>query len=108
MQRHKGHPNIIQLQGYDIKPSKINASTTEVYTLVPFYKQGTLQDVIDQIRNGKRKPFTEQEILRIFLGICEGIKALHDQQPPLAHNDIKVTIVLEILFSYLNQIILAK
>ena len=36
----------------------------------------------------------EQEILRLFLGLCAGVSVLHSHVPPLAHRDIKPANVL--------------
>lgn len=33
---------------------------------------------------------TEKDILKAFYELLTGIKLLHSNQPPLAHNDIKV------------------
>ena len=34
--------------------------------------------------------YGEQEILRLFLGVCEAVLALHTNDPPYVHNDLKV------------------
>jgi serine/threonine kinase 16 len=94
MQRHHDNPNLLHLLAYEIRPSRTVPNATDVITLVPYYRKGTLQDTIDEIRNKKRTPFTEQQILRIFLGICNGIRALHEHEPPQAHNDIKPSNIL--------------
>lgn len=66
----------------------INA-TSQVSIILPYYKNGSLQDNLNyRARNKDYMP--EAQILQLFLGICEGIKAFHDSKPePLAHRDLK-------------------
>ena len=37
-----------------------------------------------------KNPIPEKEVLQIFKSLCEGVRAFHKQNPPLAHRDIKV------------------
>lgn len=39
--------------------------------------------------------FTEQEVLKIFCDICEGVSRLHHCQTPILHRDLKVENVLQ-------------
>lgn len=66
----------------------VNA-TSEVYIVLPYYKNGSLQDHLNfRARNKDCMP--EGQILQLFLGICEGVRAFHEAQPePLAHRDLK-------------------
>ncbi|XP_037052238.1 probable serine/threonine-protein kinase DDB_G0291350 [Bradysia coprophila] len=66
----------------------VNA-TSEVYIVLPYYKNGSLQDHLNfRARNKDCMP--EGQILQLFLGICEGLRAFHEAQPePLAHRDLK-------------------
>ncbi|KAL4064365.1 protein kinase [Scleroderma citrinum] len=48
-----------------------------VYLFLPLYKRGNVQDAINSnIVNGKQ--FSEKEMLRIFKGTCEAVRAMHD------------------------------
>ncbi|KAI0687663.1 Pkinase-domain-containing protein [Cytidiella melzeri] len=54
-----------------------------VYLFLPLYKKGNLQDAINANSiNGTH--FSEKEMLRLFKGTCEAIRAMHDYQAPLA------------------------
>lgn len=66
----------------------VNA-TSEVYIVLPYFKNGSLQDHLNfRARNKDSMP--EGQILQLFLGICEGLRAFHEAQPePLAHRDLK-------------------
>jgi serine/threonine kinase 16 len=56
--------------------------------VVELSQRGSLQDMIE--RMAKEKEYmSEPTILRIFIGICEGVACLHHAEPPLAHRDIK-------------------
>lgn len=66
----------------------INA-ISHVNIVLPYYKNGSLQDAL-QVRARNRDHMPEAHVLQIFLGICEGVRAMHDVQPePLAHRDLK-------------------
>ncbi|GAB0091635.1 serine/threonine-protein kinase 16 [Sergentomyia squamirostris] len=85
------HKNIINVVDYQIKGNAdivINA-TSEVYMVLPYYKNGSLQDHLNY--RARSKDFmSETQALHIFLGICEGLKALHETKPdPIAHRDLK-------------------
>ncbi len=53
-------------------------------------KRGTLRKVIEE-RTLNQEVWSEKLLLKIFVGLCRGVLALHSQDPPLAHRDIKVT-----------------
>lgn len=66
----------------------INA-ISHVNIVLPYYKNGSLQDNLNQ-RARNRDHMPEGHVLQIFVGICEGVRAMHDSQPePLAHRDLK-------------------
>lgn len=66
----------------------VNA-TSEVYIVLPYYKNGSLQDHLN-FRARNRDSMPEGQVLQLFLGICEGLRAFHEAQPePLAHRDLK-------------------
>jgi len=50
----------------------------------------------------KRKDhLPEEDILRIFIGVCHGVAAFHNHEPAWAHRDIKVSLSVIILMSTL-------
>jgi serine/threonine kinase 16 len=51
-----------------------------VYLFLPYYRRGNLQDAISQNAvNGTR--FPEKDMLRLFLGTCEAVRAMHTYVP---------------------------
>lgn len=64
-------------------------ATSQVYIVLPYYKNGSLQDYLN-VRAKTKDHMPEDHALQMFLGICEGVKAFHEVQPnPLAHRDLK-------------------
>uniref|UniRef100_A0A2C9K6T6 non-specific serine/threonine protein kinase n=1 Tax=Biomphalaria glabrata TaxID=6526 RepID=A0A2C9K6T6_BIOGL len=90
--RELDHPNIIPLECYSIHKVGIQTKavdiTCEVFVVIPYYRKGTLQNRIDTMKL-KGEHFNEDMIWKLMLGICQGIKAIHDHKPPYAHRDIK-------------------
>ncbi|KAN0045108.1 hypothetical protein ACTA71_006636 [Dictyostelium dimigraforme] len=86
------HENIMKLVDHSV--SNHSQDTKEYRLLLPYYKDGTLQDLIDNQRTtyGKdtKKPlFKEKTCLEFFLKVCQAIQVFHNHSPPLAHRDIK-------------------
>lgn len=85
------HRNVIRLIDSMFRGSAdivINA-TSQAFLVLPYYKNGSLHDNL-MMRSSKQDYMGEAQILHIFLGICEGLKALHEASPvPLAHRDLK-------------------
>ncbi|OAX42189.1 protein kinase [Rhizopogon vinicolor AM-OR11-026] len=48
-----------------------------VYLFLPLYKRGNLQDAIN-LNVVNRKHFPEQDMIRLFKGTCEAVRAMHD------------------------------
>lgn len=71
------HPNCIRC---------LDSCTTQekdgkvVYLFLPYYKRGNLQDVISSnALNGTN--FPEKEMLQLFLGTCQAVRAMHTYVP---------------------------
>ncbi|XP_016954272.1 serine/threonine-protein kinase 16 [Drosophila biarmipes] len=83
--------NVIRVVDYELKGQAdivINTTST-LYIVLPYYKHGSLADHL-QLRSRKQDHMPEAQILQIFLGVCEGLKAIHEAKPvPLAHRDLK-------------------
>ncbi|KAI8992226.1 kinase-like domain-containing protein [Pilobolus umbonatus] len=64
------------------------------YIIMPYYKNGNIQDIIDRHeKQGKFMP--ENMILSLFKGICYAVQAMHEyRNKPWAHRDIKPANVL--------------
>lgn len=64
-------------------------TTSQVFLVLPYYKNGSLHDNL-MCRSHNHDYMAESQILHIFLGICEGVKSMHEAAPvPLAHRDLK-------------------
>lgn len=86
------HKSLVPLEVYSIITVGLHVQTgeeiTEVLIVMPFYKRGSVQEKIDALSK-KSEHMKEEEIWRIFLGICKAVKELHRHNPPYAHRDIK-------------------
>jgi len=48
----------------------------KVYILLPYYRRGNLQDIINaNLVNGTK--FPEKDLMILFLGVCKALKAMH-------------------------------
>ncbi|ALC45301.1 CG1227 [Drosophila busckii] len=84
-------PHVISIVDYELKgQADIVINTTSIlFIVLPYYKHGSLADHL-QLRARKQDHMPEAQILQIFLGICEGLRAIHESKPvPLAHRDLK-------------------
>ncbi|KAA8895111.1 kinase-like domain-containing protein [Sphaerosporella brunnea] len=48
-----------------------------VYILLPYFRRGNLQDAVNA-NLVNHTNFPEKQLLRLFLGVCRGVQALHD------------------------------
>ncbi|XP_075216044.1 serine/threonine-protein kinase 16 isoform X2 [Lycorma delicatula] len=90
------HPNILQCLDSTVQgvADPVLNSTSEVLLLLPYYPKGTLARELE-IRFKNKQYLEVNDILRIFLQVCEGLKALHEAKPvPLAHRDLKTANIL--------------
>jgi len=56
-----------------------------VYILLPYYRRGNLQDAINaNLVNGTR--FGERKLMKIMLGVCKGLRAMHNYHIPGSSN----------------------
>ena len=77
------YKNIIHLYDYEI-------SEKTVYIIMELCKEGTLLDYIN-----KKKFINEEEALTILYQIILGVYAMHCQEPPIAHRDLKIENILK-------------
>ncbi|KAF2863367.1 kinase-like protein [Piedraia hortae CBS 480.64] len=69
------HPNIIPVVDWEVDRDK-----ETVYILLPYYRRGNLQDMINaNLVNGAKVP--ERRLLGLFLGVCQALKELHQYNP---------------------------
>lgn len=98
------HPNIVEIIDFELKGDAdiVINTISHVYILLPLFKHGSLQDHLN-MRAKAKDHMAESQVLQIFVGICEGVKALHEAKPePLAHRDLKTG--KKTLLSILNYV----
>lgn len=70
------HPNIIRILDSAVIQDP-DGEGQIVYLFLPLYKRGNMQDAINSnVINGKY--LSEKDILRVFKGTCEAVRAMHD------------------------------
>ncbi|KAJ7261724.1 other/NAK protein kinase [Mycena haematopus] len=83
MRRFK-HPNIIRILDSAVVQDP-DGDGKIVYLFLPLYKRGNIQDAINaNVVNGTH--FPEQEMVRLFKGTCEAIRAMHTYRAPIGAN----------------------
>lgn len=72
------HTNIIPSLDYQVVDArdKTDPGSKTVYIVLPYYRRGNLQDAINA-NLVEHTRFPEQRLLRLFLGIAQGLKAMH-------------------------------
>jgi serine/threonine kinase 16 len=70
------HPNIIHSIDYSVENDKSDSSAKTVYILLPYYRRGNLQDMINANLVNHTK-FPERRLMVLFLGVCKALKAMH-------------------------------
>ncbi|KAJ7476131.1 protein kinase [Mycena latifolia] len=75
------HPNIIRILDSAVVQDP-DGDGKIVYLFLPLYKRGNIQDAINaNVVNGTH--FPEQEMMRLFKGTCEAIRAMHTYRAPI-------------------------
>lgn len=89
------HRNILELVRSEITGTAdiVHDTTSQVNIVLPYFQRGNLQDELDK-RCERKDSFPEEVLLRMFLGICSAVEALHSADPPIAHRDLKPQNVL--------------
>lgn len=82
------HPSVIECLAFRTVGSAdiSNNHTSLVLLLLPFYKFGSLQTLLEK-RQARREPLPDKLILSYFQQICEGLAAIH--LIGAAHRDLK-------------------
>jgi serine/threonine kinase 16 len=71
------HPNIIRAIDHCISSDRSDPSAKTVYILLPYYRRGNLQDIINANLVNHTK-FPEKRLMVLFLGVCRALKAMHE------------------------------
>lgn len=85
------HQNIVEIIDFELRGDAdiVINTISHVNILFPYFKNGSLQDHM-MMRAKLNDHMAESQVLQIFVGICEGLKALHEAKPEaLAHRDLK-------------------
>ncbi|XP_046631674.1 serine/threonine-protein kinase 16-like isoform X2 [Daphnia pulicaria] len=87
------HPSVIECLAFrTVGSADISSNQTSlVLLLLPFYKYGSLQTLLEK-RLLKKEPLSDKLILNYFQQICEGLAAIH--VIGVAHRDLKPANVL--------------
>jgi len=85
-------PHVVKLLESQVVRERPNGPAVEGLLLLPFFGNGTVQDMIDANPPGSFIPL--KTILTITIGVCKGLKAFHSHNPPLAFRDLKPANVL--------------
>jgi len=90
--RTLNHPALCPLVAAEVvkmHASQHSCVISEVLIVMPFYKKGTLFNELENLQISNQH-IRQVRLLRIFRGICNGLKVLHTHKPqPLAHRDMK-------------------
>ena len=71
------HPNIIHSVDYCVSSDRGDPGAKTVYILLPYYRRGNLQDIINaNLVNGTK--FPERRLMVLFVGVCKALKAMHN------------------------------
>ena len=69
-------PGIIHSIDYNIASERGEPNNKTVYVLLPYYRRGNLQDMINaNLVNHTR--FPEKHLMQLFLGVCRAVKDMH-------------------------------
>lgn len=70
------HPNIIHSIDYSVASDRSDPQAKTVYILLPYYRRGNLQDMINANLVNHTK-FPERRLMVLFLGVCRALKSMH-------------------------------
>uniref|UniRef100_A0A131YA88 non-specific serine/threonine protein kinase n=1 Tax=Ixodes ricinus TaxID=34613 RepID=A0A131YA88_IXORI len=90
------HPNLVRCVDTALVPCRDLSKpfASELLILLPYFRRGTLQDEL-VMRARSRDHMGETRLLYLFLGMCQGVQAIHSASPvALAHRDLKPANVL--------------
>lgn len=77
-------PTIITAVDHAVATERGADETTKtVYVLLPYYRRGNLQDMINAnlVNHGS---FPERHLMMLFLGVCKALRAMHEYKAPPA------------------------
>ena len=81
-------PHIMPL--HDVAYERLADGGERALLFFPYYARGSLQDRVNRstAQPPTAPPFSERDVLALTIGMCRGLTALHELDPPLAHRDL--------------------
>lgn len=77
-------PTIISAYDHAVaKERGADESTKTVYILLPYYRRGNLQDIINA-NLVNHTNFPEKHLMTLFLGVCKALRSMHKYSAPPA------------------------
>ncbi|KAI1263124.1 serine/threonine protein kinase [Xylariaceae sp. FL1019] len=73
--------SIIHSVDYSIASERNDADSKTVYVLLPYYRRGNLQDIINA-NLVNHTTFPEKELMHLFLGVCKAMTYMHKYRAP--------------------------
>eukprot|EP00123_Amoebidium_parasiticum_P014235 comp22405_c0_seq1/m.33487 comp22405_c0_seq1/g.33487 ORF comp22405_c0_seq1/g.33487 comp22405_c0_seq1/m.33487 type:complete len:655 (-) comp22405_c0_seq1:232-2196(-) len=89
-QKLSGSPNIVRFVDWCRRPMGGDMQAEEVYLLMEHCDSGVLDVMNQSLKSG----LSETYILDCFSSVCRAVVAMHMQNPPIIHRDLKVENVL--------------
>ncbi|KAH6897079.1 kinase-like domain-containing protein [Thelonectria olida] len=81
-------PSIISAIDHSVATERgADESTKTVYVLLPYFKRGNLQDMINANLVNHDK-FPERRLMLLFLGVCKALAAMHNYRPAVERMDM--------------------
>ncbi|KAI0200065.1 serine/threonine protein kinase/TGF-beta stimulated factor [Astrocystis sublimbata] len=74
-------PTIIHSIDYSIASERNDAESKTVYVLLPYYRRGNLQDIINA-NLVNHTNFPQKELMHLFLGVCKAMRYMHQYRAP--------------------------
>lgn len=77
-------PTIISAIDHSVATERgADEATKTVYVLLPYYRRGNLQDMINAnlVNHGS---FPERHLMTLFLGVCKALRSMHEYKSPPA------------------------
>ena len=75
-------PTIISAVDHSVATERgADEATKTVYVLLPYYRRGNLQDMINA-NLVNHDSFPERQLMTLFLGVCKALRAMHEYTSP--------------------------
>ncbi|KAK8056671.1 hypothetical protein PG993_001898 [Apiospora rasikravindrae] len=74
-------PAVIHSVDYAIASERNDPGSKTVYVLLPYYRRGNLQDIINA-NLVNHTQFPEKKLMILFLGVCKAMKDMHQYRAP--------------------------